>query len=167
MTIQAPPADILRVLTAGAGEITGDDVMSDRYLLDGARTQGRVALVEQSVAPRTLAAPLHRHAREDEYSFVLAGTLGVAQDGLEITATAGDLVFKPRGHWHTFWNAGDDVLRILEVISPAGFEDLFRRLGDPSEGYDPDSLPALAAQFGCEVDFESTMPLAQRHGLVF
>ena len=167
MTIQGAPAEILRVLTAGAGEITGDDVLSDRYLVDGPETQGRFALVEQSVAPRTLAAPLHRHSREDEYSFVLAGTLGVIQDGLELTASTGDLVFKPRGHWHTYWNAGDEVLRILEVISPAGIENLFRQLAEPGGEYDPGSLPALAGQFGCDVDFERTMPLAQRHGLVF
>ena len=97
------------VLRAGAGEITGDPSLLDRYLLDGTETDGRVALVEHTIAPKTLAAPLHRHSREDEYSFVLAGTLGVFEDGVEITASPGDLVFKPRGRWHTFWNAGDDA----------------------------------------------------------
>src|SRR6188768_3949438 len=161
MTIQGAPAEILRVLTAGAGEITGDDVLSDRYLVDGAETQGRFALVEQSVAPRTLAAPLHRHSREDEYSFVLAGTLGVLESGVEITASPGDLVFKPRGRWHTFWNAGDEPLRILEIISPGGIEALFRLLGEPGGEYDPETLPALAGSFGCEVDFDCTMPLVE------
>ncbi len=157
----------LRVLAAAAGDITGDPSHMDRYVVDSTETDGRLALVEHTVAPRTLAAPLHRHSREDEYSFVLTGTLGVFEDGSEITAAAGDLVFKPRGRWHTFWNAGDEPLRILEVICPGGIEALFRLLAEPGGEYDPRTLPALAARFGCDVDFEGTMPLAQRHGLAF
>ena len=112
-----------------------------------------------------LAAPLHRHSREDEYSVVLEGRLGVCQDDEEVFATPGDIVFKPRGHWHTFWNAGDGQLRILEVIAPGGIEELFRRLAGGD--YDPATLPALAAQYGGEIDFDRTMPLVERHGLVF
>ena len=59
----------LRVLAAGAGAVTGDpDVSLDRYLLEGRDSVGLVALVEHRLAPRVLAAPLHRHHREDEYS---------------------------------------------------------------------------------------------------
>jgi mannose-6-phosphate isomerase-like protein (cupin superfamily) len=167
MTIDTSPAGPLRLLAAGAGEITGGADRNDRYRVDGAVTGGRVALVEQTIAPHTLAAPLHRHSREDEYSFVLAGTLGVVQDGVEIVARPGDLVFKPRGRWHTFWSAGADELRILEVISPAGIEELFRLLAQPGGEYDPQTMPALGARFGCEVDFEGTVPLVERHGLRF
>ena len=53
----------------------------------------------------------------------------VLQDGEEVIATPGDIVFKPRGHWHTFWNAGDGQLRILEVIAPGGLEEAFRPAG--------------------------------------
>jgi len=84
-----------------------------------------VALIEHIVPPRVLAAPLHRHSGEDEYSVVLEGRLGVFQDGDEVVATPGDVVFKPRDHWHTFWNAGDEPLRILELIAPGGIEELF------------------------------------------
>jgi gentisate 1,2-dioxygenase len=108
---------------------------------------------------------VHRHSREDEYSVVLEGRLGVFQDDEEVIATPGDTVFKPRGHWHTFWNAGDTQLRILEVIAPGGLEELFRRLAGGD--YDPETLPALAAQYGGEIDFDRTMPLVERHGLVF
>jgi mannose-6-phosphate isomerase-like protein (cupin superfamily) len=49
---------------------------------------------------------------EDEYSYVLEGRMG-AQLGADIVlADVGDLVFKPRGPWHTFWNAGDGPCRI-------------------------------------------------------
>lgn len=98
---------------------------------------------------------------------MLAGRLGVFEEGDEIVALPGELVFKPRGRWHTFWNAGEEQFRVLELIAPGGIEQLFRQLAEPGGEYDPATLPPLAAQYGCEVDFEATMSLVQRHGLVF
>ncbi|WP_079595926.1 cupin domain-containing protein [Arthrobacter sp. P2b] len=155
------------VVRAGEGDVTGEPGFLDRYLLESAASSGRIALVEHVLGPKMLAAPMHRHSREDEYSYVLTGTLAVIEEGIEITATAGDLVSKPRGRWHTFWNAGDDELRVLEIIVPGGVEAMFRRLAEPGGEYSPDTLPALAAEYGAEVDFEATMPLVERHGLLF
>lgn len=156
-----------RVVRAGEGDVTGEPGLLDRYLLESAASDGRVALVEHIPDPKSLAAPIHRHSREDEYTFVLAGTLGVIEEGVEITASPGDFVTKLRGRWHTFWNAGEDELHVLEIIVPGGIEALFRRLAEPGGEYSPDTLPALAAEYGAEVDFEATMPLVERHGLVF
>lgn len=156
-----------QVVRAGAGDVTGAPELLDRYLLESAGSGGLIAFVEHVVAPKVLAAPMHVHSREDEYSFVLAGTLGVIEDGVEVTATAGDLVLKPRGRWHSFWNAGGDTLRVLEIIVPGGLEGLFRRLGEPGGEYDPETLPPLAAEYGCELDFEQTMALVEKHGLAF
>jgi len=157
----------LRVKTSRDIQATGDANAMDRYLLDASESNGLIAVVEHTLGPRVLAAPLHRHSREDEYSLVLEGRLGVFQDGEEVFAGPGELVLKPRGHWHTFWNADSEPLRVLELITPGGLEDLFRRLAEPGGDYDPESLPALAAEYGCEVDFAATMPLVQRHQLLF
>ena len=93
-----------------------------RFMIPGADTGTRFSLVEHPMPPRGLAAPMHRHSREDEYSYVLEGRVG-AQLGDEVVfGEVGDLIFKPRDQWHTFWNAGDEPARILEIISPAGFE---------------------------------------------
>ena len=81
---------------------------------------GGFSLVEHPIPPRTLVAPLHRHANEDEYSYVLEGRMGAQLGDDVVYAEKGDLVFKPRGQWHTFWNAGDEPCRILEIISPEG-----------------------------------------------
>lgn len=154
-----------RVLGPQDGQIMGPpDGTADRFMVDGSESGGGFALVEHRLAPRALAAPLHLHAREDEYSYVLEGRVGALLGDEEVFAEAGDLIFKPRGQWHTFWNAGDVPARILEIISPAGLEDLFRQLGDE---LDPETLPALAARYGCEVDFERTGPIVERHGLAF
>src|SRR3954447_20542891 len=99
-----------------------------RFMIDGDETGGNFSLVEHPIAPRHLAAPLHIHEREDEYSYVLEGRLGALLGDEVVYAEPGDLVFKPRNQWHTFWNAGDEPCRILEIIAPAGFEDFFREL---------------------------------------
>ncbi|MDX3661757.1 cupin domain-containing protein [Streptomyces sp. ID05-26A] len=152
------------ILTAGTGEITGDPAaVTDRYLT----SCDRFALVEHAMAPRALAAPVHRHSREDEYSFVLEGKVGVLLGEEEIVGGPGDLIFKPRGQWHTFWNAGDEPARVLEIISPSGLEHLFRALGALTEPPAPSALADMAAEYGCDVDFAATGPLAERHGLLF
>src|SRR5882724_5233126 len=100
-----------------------------RFMIDTAETAGGgFSLVEHPMGPRALAAPLHRHAREDEYSYVLTGRMGALLGDEVLEAGPGDLVFKPRDQWHTFWNAGDEPCRILEIIAPAGFERFFREL---------------------------------------
>ena len=99
-----------------------------RFMIPGIDTVTRLSLVEHPMPARALAAPLHRHNREDEYSFILEGRMGALLGGDVVEAGPGDLVYKPRGQWHTFWNAGDEPARILEIISPAGFEQFFAEL---------------------------------------
>ena len=101
-----------------------------RFMIDGSDASERFSLVEHPMSPRALAAPLHRHTREDEYSYVLEGRMGALLGDDVVEAGPGDLVYKPRNQWHTFWNAGDEPCRILEIISPAGFERFFRELSD-------------------------------------
>jgi len=138
-----------------------------RFLIGSADTNGRSSLVEHPMPPRALAAPLHRHSREDEYSFVLDGRMG-AQLGEEIVyAEAGDLVFKPRGQWHAFWNAGDGPCRILELISPAGFERYFEELLDMTDPKTPETIAPIASRYGLEMKFETIPQLVTQHGLVW
>ena len=138
-----------------------------RFVLDGPEAGERFSLVEHPMSPRALAAPLHLHTREDEYSFVLQGRMGALLGDDVVEAGPGDLVFKPRNQWHTFWNAGDEPCRILEIISPAGFEQYFREAAPLLAGPEPDkaAVTALAARYGLELDFGSVPELVERHGL--
>jgi mannose-6-phosphate isomerase-like protein (cupin superfamily) len=80
-----------------------------RALHDRRRGRGRALLARRTpdVAART-GGTLHRHTREDEYSYVLEGRMGALLGEEVLVAGPGDLVFKPRNQWHTFWNAGDE-----------------------------------------------------------
>jgi mannose-6-phosphate isomerase-like protein (cupin superfamily) len=138
-----------------------------RFMIDGDETEERFSLVEHPMSPRALAAPLHLHTREDEYSFVLEGRMGALLGDDVVEAGPGDLVFKPRNQWHTFWNAGDEPCRILEIIAPAGFEQFFKEL-DAMGGAikaDTDELTALGARYGLHFKVESVPELIERFGL--
>jgi uncharacterized RmlC-like cupin family protein len=117
--------------------------------------------------PRALAAPLHRHNREDEYSYVLAGRVGALLGDEVVFASPGDVLFKPRGQWHTFWNAGDEPARILEVIAPGGFDQFFSELIDLGGALaaDPADLAALCERYELDMDPASIPGLIERFGL--
>lgn len=157
----------VRLLPAGAGETSRLGGVADRFMLDGSDTDGRFALVEHLFDARALAAPMHRHHDEDEWSYVLTGRIGAIIEGVEVEAGPGDLLFKPRGQWHTFWNAGDEPASCLELISPSGLEDLFKSFAHLTAEPAPEELAAMAAKYGCELDFPATFPVVERHGLSF
>jgi mannose-6-phosphate isomerase-like protein (cupin superfamily) len=127
------------------------------------------SLVEHPIAPRTLAAPMHVHEHEDEYSYVLEGEVGV-QVGDEVRyAKVGDLVFKPRRIWHAFWNRSEQPARLLEIISPAGFERYFADivpLGPPVRPEpDLEAIQRLMAQYGLRMDLSTIETISRREGL--
>ena len=141
--------------------------MGVRFLIDGADSGGGFSLVEHPMSPRALGAPLHRHTREDEYSYVTEGRIGALLGEQVVEAGPGTLLFKPRQQWHTFWNAGDEPARILEIISPAGFERYFAELValGGSRVAPPDALRALGQRYALEVDPQSIPALLERFRL--
>src|SRR2546426_11604736 len=126
-------------------------------------------LFRSPMSAHALAAPLHRHLREDEYSYVLEGRMGALLGDDVLEADPGDLVFKPRGEWHTFWNAGEDPCRILEIIAPAGFERFFSELVELGGVAQADSatLGDLCERYGLEMDPASVPELVERFDLRF
>jgi mannose-6-phosphate isomerase-like protein (cupin superfamily) len=140
-----------------------------RFMIDGGEAGERFSLVEHPMSPHALAAPLHRHNREDEYSFVVEGRMGALLGDDVFYAEPGDLVFKPRGQWHTFWNAGDEPTRILEIISPAGFERFFAELVDlgGAASARPETLAELCGRYELDMDPDSIPGLIERFGVVF
>jgi mannose-6-phosphate isomerase-like protein (cupin superfamily) len=140
-----------------------------RFMIDGVEADQRFSLVEHPMSPRALAAPLHRHTREDEYSYVIEGRMGALLGDEVVYAEVGDLVHKPRNQWHTFWNAGDEPCRILEIISPAGFERFFEELSDMGgvANAAPETLTELNDRYGLEMQPDSIPELVERFGVVF
>src|SRR3954462_793193 len=156
------------VLGPNDGQYAQIGPMGVRFTVDPERGRG-FSMVEHPIAPRSLAAPLHTHTHEDEYSYVLEGEVGV-QIGDEVTvAKPGDFVFKPRGIQHAFWNAGDTPARLLEIISPAPFSKYFVELEPLMQGPTGPDFPAIAelqARYGLTMGPAEIEPLIEREGLL-
>ena len=158
----------VRVLAADAGRLVPSlGHVANRFMIDGADAGGRLAVLQHHFEPKALAAPMHRHHDEDEYTFVLSGRIGATLGGEQVFGEPGDLIFKPRGQWHTFWNDSEEPAVVLEIISPAGLEDLFKSFEHLTEPPTPEVMAGLAGKYGCDLDFEATFPLIQRYGLRF
>lgn len=154
-----------RIIRPGEGLILGaENGVRDRFLVDSRDWGGNLAVVEHLLAPHSIAAPVHRHTKEDEFSLILEGRVWFQADGREYVAAVGDLVFKPRGEWHTFWNAADGTARMLELISPGGLEEAFKIIGSAADDVD---LGPLVERYGCEADLDATAPIIERYGLTF
>ena len=127
-------------------------------LVAGEASGGRVALVE-TVEVRGSEPPRHRHHWEDELLYVLEGTLHVCIGSESVTAPAGTAVLLPRGIDHAYAVVTESA-RVLTVLAPAGFEGLYRELGEEPRagGAELERLVATAARYGCEI----TGPPARR-----
>ena len=134
-------------------------------LVDAEGSGGAFALMEYELAPRTLVAPLHTHAREDEYSYVLAGRLGAQIAKQTRQAGVGELLVKPRGVAHTLWNPGDTSARVLELIAPGGFERCLAALYEPGARLSANELRALWSAYGIDMDAGSLATLMSAHAL--
>jgi quercetin dioxygenase-like cupin family protein len=135
------------------------------FKVRGEQTGGSFAVVEHPVEPRVVVEP-HRHMYEDELSYVLEGTVWVRVGDHEFEATAGSYVWKPRRVLHTFWNTGPEPARILEIISPAGFEDFFEEIAVllQSEQQSEDEIAELCDRYGLEFDRSWLPDLEARFG---
>jgi mannose-6-phosphate isomerase-like protein (cupin superfamily) len=156
-----------KVLAPGDGKAGSLGSIGARFMVGSKESGGGFSLVEHPMPPRALGAPLHRHHREDEYSFVLEGRMGALLGDDVVEAGPGELVFKPRGEWHTFWNAGEEPCRVLEIISPGGFEGYFEELVDLGGGLaaSPEQMAALCERYALEMRPETIPELLERFGL--
>ena len=129
---------------------------------------GSISIVEHVFSPGALVPP-HRHTREDEISYVVSGKVGFRSDGKEVTLAAGGYIVKPRGELHSMWNAGKLPARMIEIISPAGFENYFVELAEAVAAAgglpNPSMMGAIAGRFGLSFDFAEVPDLVARYGL--
>jgi quercetin dioxygenase-like cupin family protein len=153
-----PPSEVEDSLQLGG--------MGVVFKVSGEDTGGAFEIVEHPVAPGTLIPP-HTHTREDEYSFVISGVIGARIGDEEVTAGPGAYLIKPRGIPHSFWNAGPESARILEMISPPGFSKFFRELHAEIDPADPDAakIAEIGVRYGLTYLPEWIPELMEKYGL--
>jgi quercetin dioxygenase-like cupin family protein len=129
---------------------------------------GSAAIVEHTVEPKSIGAPMHKHTHEDEISYVLEGELSVIQNGKVQIARPGQYIVKPRAIFHTFWNAGNERIRFIEVITPGNFEYYFAELApflEPGKPPQMDKVGETGAKYGLIVDPTGVEDLIKKYGL--
>ncbi|MFG1813350.1 cupin domain-containing protein [Kribbella sp. NPDC049174] len=133
MSARTAAATTVKVVQPGEGRrgglMPGVGVI---FKIDGADSGGALAVVEHPFEVGGLVPP-HVHHREDEISIVLEGEIGFRSENKEIVLGPGGYIVKPRGEVHAMWNAGPTPARMIEIISPAGLEELFRTVVDLTE----------------------------------
>lgn len=151
---------------ASGGSVVFDGPIGTTVMVGGAATNGALSICEMPVAPGFMVPP-HTHRDFDEWSYVLEGRIGARIGDDEFTAEAGSYILKPRGLMHTFWNAGPAHARIIELITPAGFETFFERLGQlAASGELTDELMvSMGEEYGTSVSMEWVDELTARYGL--
>jgi mannose-6-phosphate isomerase-like protein (cupin superfamily) len=157
------------LVALGEGEVVLRGGVGVIRKISSAATGGTFSVVEHPLEPGALAAPPHTHADVDEYSIVIEGEIGVLMDEETFRATVGSCVLKPRGVPHTFWNPGPKPVRVLEIISPASFEEYFHELAailsstPPGEPPDFARIAEMAGRYGTTFHMERMPEIMERH----
>jgi quercetin dioxygenase-like cupin family protein len=164
----AVAAAALKVVQPGGGRVgrLGPGV-GVHFKIDGADTGGALSVVEHPFAVGALVRP-HVHTREDEISIVLEGEIGFRSEDQEVVLGPGGYIIKPRNQVHAMWNAGTTPARMIEIISPAGFEGFFRGFADLNDAgpIDLAKVAALAADYGLPYAEPDWLPeVIERYGL--
>jgi quercetin dioxygenase-like cupin family protein len=112
------------------------------FLVPNEVTGGKLS-VFQATMPEGFSPPRHIHTREDEVFLVIDGEVCFDIDGELQLAGRGASVYMPRGVPHTF-RIQSPAARLLGVMTPGAFEELFRNLSVPAEERtlpEPDTVP--------------------------
>lgn len=164
--VDQPYSDVTKATTAWLG---GQGGLSATFLVTSEDSNGAAGCVQHTLGSGLLAAPPHVHQDEDEISFILEGELGVQLGDQEFTMSQGQMVFKPRGVLHTFWNPGSTTVRLLEFIVPGGFEQFFAEAAEIIPGDAPPDLGKLvelAGQYNLTFEFDRLGDVMSKHGVV-
>jgi quercetin dioxygenase-like cupin family protein len=133
----------------------------------GDATGGALAMVEHPFEVGALVPP-HVHTREDEFSIVLEGEIGFRSEDKEVVLGPGGYIVKPRGEVHAMWNAGGVPARMIEVISPSGFENCFREMVEMVKrgAAEPTAVVELCGRYGLTLEQPEWLPgVIGRYGL--
>lgn len=87
---------VLTVIRPGGGDVVPIPGFGAVFKLTSRTTGGLVSIIEHPFPVGTITAA-HRHTREDEHSYVLAGEIGFRSDDDEVVLGPGGYITKPRG----------------------------------------------------------------------
>jgi quercetin dioxygenase-like cupin family protein len=135
------------------------------YKIESADSGGSLCVLEVEIPPKTLVKP-HLHSREDEYTYVLEGAVGVRIGDRYDEAGPGDYLVKPRGTAHAMWNAGTSSAKVVEMLAPGGLEEYFAELAPILARHEPAATYyGLAERYGITIQDDWIEEIEQRYGV--
>jgi quercetin dioxygenase-like cupin family protein len=154
-----------KVVGAGEGKTVMLFGVRFGYKVVSGDSGGRLAILEVEIPARTLVKP-HAHTREDEFSLVLSGTVGVRTGDRVLEAGPGAYLVKPRGVPHAMWNAADAPATVAEILSPAGLEEYFEKLAPILAAHRPAAeYYQLADDYGITIQDDWIEELERTYGV--
>lgn len=123
----------IKIKSNSAGEILGIAGGNYRIIISGEETNGSYAVIEMLVPPGG-GPPPHSHSEIQEMFYVLQGQVEFkTETGMQIV-NEGSLVNIPfGGAIHCFKNMSEKTVRLLCTVVPAGLENYFKEIGQPTQ----------------------------------
>lgn len=141
------------VLEPGEGAVLALGTTHTVVKADSALSNGGLFVAEHTFAIGFAGPPSHIHQDTDHALYVLDGVARFVVEGQEWTGGAGTFAWVPRGKAHTWGNAGETIVRALEINVPGGFEVYYRELAE--------AFPA-----GTPLDADVVREIQRRHGII-
>lgn len=117
--------------------------MEIRYLVDGSKSGG-LGVFELVVPPGANVPPPHSHSHNEEFFYVVEGSIGYSVDNESRELAPGQWMSTPRGSVHAFRNTGTQTARALVVLTPDIGAQYFRDIAEVvNAGGPPDRVKLL------------------------
>jgi uncharacterized cupin superfamily protein len=146
-----------KLVRATTGDMVDNPFHPVRLLLSNEESAGEVTIYEFLLPPKSPGSPPHTHSLEDEYFYVLSGTLDVLSNGETLRLAPGDFAALTRGHAHMFWNGSDTPTELLMTTTGSSFEEFMKSAGPRIA----EAKPANAEEAGAVIG-----QLAAEHGII-
>jgi uncharacterized cupin superfamily protein len=146
-----------KLVRAATGEMVDNPFHPVRLLLSNEESAGEVTIYEFLLPPKSPGSPPHTHSLEDEYFYVISGTLDVLSNGETLRLNPGDFAALNRGHAHMFWNGSDTPTELIMTTTGSSFEAFMSSAGPRIA----EAKPANAEEAGAVIG-----QLAAEHGII-
>jgi uncharacterized cupin superfamily protein len=106
-------------------------------------------------------APPHVHARDDEFFYILAGSIRFYAEGQVFDVAAGESMFLPKGKPHAFLLQSNEI-HVITLITPGGFFNAVNKMNEPAQRLE---IPSDDVLTYANMDLTRTREIFEEYGI--